>query len=94
MIPKTKTDIPAELTENQAVAIVNTGPADALANCSVLFATLINTARQRLWISSPYFVPDGVCERALQAAALRGVDVRVLLPDKADHRLVQLASYT
>lgn len=39
-------------------------------------------------------MPNGVCERGPQGAALRGVDVRVLLPDKADHRLVQLASYT
>ena len=87
-------EIPPELPENQAVAIVNTGPADSMANCSVLFATLINMARQRVWISSPYFVPDDVSVRALQTAALRGVDVRVLLPDKADQRLVELASFT
>ena len=87
-------ELPPELPENQAVAIVNTGPADSMANCSVLFATLINMARQRVWISSPYFVPDDVSVRALQTAALRGVDVRVLLPDKADQRLVELASFT
>jgi len=47
-----------------------------------------------VWISSPYFVPDNVMVRALQAAAIRGVDVRVLLPDKTHQWFVELASYT
>ena len=42
----------------------------------------------------PYFVPDDAILRALQAAALRGVDVRIQLPDKADNRVVELASFT
>ncbi len=79
---------------DQAVSIANTGPADALPNCSVLFATLVNAARRRVWITSPYFVPDDVMVRALQAAALGGVDVRILLPGKADQRMVELASFT
>ncbi len=79
---------------DQAVSIANTGPADTLPTCSVLFTTLINAAADRVWITSPYFVPDDVLVRALQAAALRGVDVRVLLPGKADQRLVELASFT
>ncbi len=77
-----------------AVAIANTGPADALPNCSILFLTLVSMAKKRVWITSPYFVPDDVMVRALQAAALRGVDVRILLPGKADQRLVELASFT
>jgi len=79
---------------DQAVSIANTGPADTLPNCSVLFTTLINAAADRVWITSPYFVPDDVLVRALQAAALRGVDVRILLPGQADQRLVELASFT
>ncbi len=81
-------------TSDQAVAIVNTGPADALANCSILFSTLISNARTRLWITSPYFVPNDALVVALQAAALRGVDVRIILPDEADQVLVELASFT
>ena len=81
-------------TSDQAVAIVNTGPADSVAACSILFSTLINNARTRLWITSPYFVPNNAIVVALQAAALRGVDVRIILPDKADHRIIELASFT
>ena len=43
-------------------------------------------------IRAPFFHPDDVMVRALQAAATRGVDVRILLPEKADHRFVELAS--
>jgi cardiolipin synthase len=47
-----------------------------------------------LWIASPYFVPDPPVFEALQLAALRGVDVRILLPAKPDHKLVYLASFS
>ncbi len=93
-IPEISKTIHYATKDDQKVAIVNTGPADATANCSALFATLVYTARQRLWMTSPYFVPDDVMVRTLQAAAIRGVDVRILLPGKADHRFVELASFT
>jgi cardiolipin synthase len=89
-----KPPIQAIETTDQAVAVVNTGPADTAKNCAILFMTLINKARVRLWITSPYFVPDDAMIIALQAAALRGVDVRIILPDKADQLIVELASYT
>ena len=88
------TEIASSDKPDQAVAIVNTGPADVLANCSILFSTLVSNARWRLWITSPYFVPNDAMVVALQAAALRGVDVRIILPDKADQVLVELASFT
>lgn len=88
------TEIVTAEAVDQAVAIVNTGPADVAANCSILFSTLVSNARSRLWITSPYFVPDDAMALALQAAALRGVDVRIILPDRPDQVVVTLASYT
>jgi len=93
-LPTVESKITAAETSDQAVAIVNTGPADTAANCSILFSTLVSNARTRLWITSPYFVPNDAMVVALQAAALRGVDVRIILPDKADQRIVELASFT
>ena len=93
-IVQVSTEIVAAETSDQAVAIVNTGPADETASCSILFSSLVSSARSRLWITSPYFVPDDAMVRMLQAAALRGVDVRIILPDKPDQLLVTLASYT
>jgi cardiolipin synthase len=57
-------------------------------------AEAANTARKRLWIASPYFVPDLGVLTALHTAAIRGVDVRILLPSRPDHILVWLSSYT
>ncbi len=92
-LPDVSTEVKRN-AEGRSVAIVNTGPADYRANCSSLFATICQTATRRLWLTSPYFVPDDVMVRALQIAATRGVDVRLLLPGKADHLLVELASFT
>lgn len=93
-VAKNSKAIKSASNANQAVAIVNTGPADDSANCSILFTTLINMAQHRLWITSPYFVPDDIILRALQAAAIKGVDVRIILPGKADHKIVEFASFT
>ncbi len=70
-----------------------TGPTDPDDTCTLAFVHMINHARKRLWIHSPYFVPAEEVLVALQLATLRGVDVRVLMPAKMDHRLVWLGSF-
>ncbi|MFC6673687.1 phospholipase D-like domain-containing protein [Marinobacterium aestuariivivens] len=81
-------------TDGVETLVLPSGPADALESCALYFLHLIQQARHRLWIVSPYFVPDASVVAALQLAALRGVDVRILLPDLADKRLMKLSSYT
>ncbi len=76
------------------VLILPTGPADTWETCSLFFLNCINNARSRIWIASPYFVPDFQVMNALQLAALRGVDVRILIPEKADSHLVRIAAYS
>jgi cardiolipin synthase len=68
------------------------GPADRRwqAIYTMLFAA-IGQATQRIWLETPYFVPDKPLIMALQTAALRGLDVRLLLPAKSDHPLVYYA---
>jgi cardiolipin synthase len=70
------------------------GPVGVLEPCTLFFHQVIGAARARLWITSPYFVPDEGLVSALQAAALRGVDVRIMLPSYPDHLLVWLASFS
>lgn len=77
---------------DQSVLVMGSGPADKLEECAIAFTDLIGRARKRLWIVSPYFVPDTDIRTALFAARLRGVDVRIMLPDNPDHVLVWLAS--
>lgn len=73
--------------------ILPTGPADRHPSCTLTFCHLIAEARRRLWIATPYFVPDLDVFTALKLAALRGVDVRVLIPDRPDHWVVWLAGF-
>jgi len=78
----------------EKILMIASGPADNLETCGLMFVQAINDARQRVWIASPYFVPDLQILSALKLAALRGVDVRIMLPEKADHRTVYLASFS
>ena len=71
-----------------------TGPADEFETCTLFFLHAIHAAKKRIWIASPYFVPDEQFISALQLAALRGVDVRILVPEHADSALVHLSSFT
>jgi cardiolipin synthase A/B len=71
-----------------------TGPADTLESCALFFLAVINSAEKRLWIASPYFVPDEQIIAALQLASLRGVDVRLLIPEEPDSKLVYYSSYS
>jgi cardiolipin synthase A/B len=79
---------------SQNILVLPSGPADTVESCTLFFLSSIHSARKRLWIASPYFVPDAQIVSALQLAALRGVDVRLLLPEKADHLLVYLSSFS
>ncbi len=74
--------------------IIPTGPADSLETAALMFMHAINSATERIWIASPYFVPDEGVMAALQLAELRGVDVRILIPDRPDHLLVWLAAFS
>ena len=85
--------LPSPACDGTASAlIVSSGPADPQETCSLFFTAAINAARERIWLTTPYFVPDHAVLAALQLAVLRGVDVRVLIPSRADHRTVFLAS--
>ncbi|PTN35336.1 cardiolipin synthase [Desulfonatronum sp. SC1] len=78
---------------NAPVLIFPSGPADRLETASLFMQYLIHTAKRRIWISSPYFVPDEGVMGALKLAALRGVDVRIVIPESPDHLLVYFATY-
>ncbi|MDE6623835.1 MAG: cardiolipin synthase [Alistipes sp.] len=54
----------------------------------------IARARRRVWIQTPYYLPSEVLNSALQEAALAGIDVRLMLPERSDARLVELASHS
>ncbi|HEY4241450.1 MAG TPA: cardiolipin synthase [Kofleriaceae bacterium] len=74
------------------VQIVASGPDLATFAIHKLFFAAINQATSRIWLTTPYFVPDDAILTALVSAALRGVDVRILVPARGDSRLVDMAA--
>lgn len=84
----------AEATGRMAASIVPGTPATVWNTCPAAYFEVIRSARRRLWMASPYFVPDPALRAALAHAALRGVDVRILLPQNPDHILPWLSSFT
>lgn len=73
--------------------IVATGPGDNTETGSMMFFAAITAAQDRIWIASPYFIPDLDILTALKHAALRGVDVRILVPEVVDHQIPWLAAF-
>ena len=84
-VPSSDGDVP--------ILIPPSGPADELETANLMFVHAISRAQERIWIASPYFVPDRPVITALQLAGLRGVDVRILIPDEPDHLGVYLAAF-
>lgn len=85
---------PAPSGVSQEVLCIPSAPADSFETCTLYFLHSINNAKERVWIASPYFVPDEQIISALQMAALRGVDVRILVPENSDSRLVTLSGWS
>jgi len=80
--------------DNETALCLASDPSDLIETCGLFFLHAINSARHRLWIASPYFVPDESLIDSLQLAAIRGVDVRVMLPEIPDHILVYLSAFS
>ncbi len=83
----------APLVRQAPVQLVPSGP-DGHAPDAIhrLLLTTIYSARSQLIMTTPYFIPDDAVVEALQSAALRGVDVRVIVPARCDSRLAHHAS--
>ncbi|WP_379132387.1 cardiolipin synthase [Paenibacillus sp. sgz500958] len=83
---------PHKCSGGEAVQIVASGPDDEVDGSQEVIFAAIGAAKQRIWITSPYFIPDSAICRALKSAVLRGVDVRIIIPAKPDSWLVYHAS--
>lgn len=68
--------------------IVPSGPGYAGENNLQVFVALLYTARRRISITSPYFVPDGSIMNALRAATARGVEVELFVSEIGDQAVV------
>src|SRR5262249_24079269 len=62
-------------------------------NASALaYFSAIASARRRVWITTPYFIPDDAAISALASSALRRVDVRIMVPHRSNERIAEMAA--
>lgn len=71
---------------------ISAGPNEEYEKLVWIVAGVLNCARRRVSIMTPYFIPDRILVSALNAAALRGVEVEIVLPQKNNLPYVHWAS--
>lgn len=70
---------------------VSSGPDDRLGELESVMAVAVCEAKRRIRIVSPYFLPDQRLASALLLAALRGVEIQLVIPERSDHPVVDWA---
>jgi cardiolipin synthase len=83
---------PLEIYGNIPMQIVESGPLKEENGIPFGILQAIYNAKKSIFIQTPYFLPPDAMIKALHAAAIRGVDVRIMLSERSDMQLVQLAS--
>lgn len=76
------------------VQVVASGPDSDWEAIHYAYFSAICQAKKSIYIETPYFIPDESLLIALKSAALSGVDVRIIFPKIADHKMVNNASYS
>lgn len=90
----TPVDGPGSVPAPQDGAIVQVVPSGPDVTDDQLFEGILSfifAAKKRLWIVTPYFIPTEMLGQALQIAAQRGIDLRIIVPAKGDQILPDLA---
>lgn len=76
------------LDKKVGMQIVSSGPDHKEQYIKNGYVKIINNAKNLLYIQTPYFVPDENLLESLKIAAFSGVDVRVMIPGKPDHKFM------
>lgn len=75
-----------------AIQMVSSGPDTKAPHIRNVYLRCISKAKKRIWIQTPYFVPDQVVFNALKLALLSGKEVKIMIPCKPDHMFVYHAT--
>jgi cardiolipin synthase len=87
-----ETEFPSpEITGSTPAQALPSGPGFPTQNNQRLFVALVHGARKQVVLTTPYFIPDEPLLQAMQTAAMRGVEVHLVVSDKADQAIVSLA---
>lgn len=88
----TMTGSPQPQQPNMHMMLITSGPTSRWSNIAMVYHRAISSASKRVFIQTPYFLPTEGLLRSLQAAALAGVDVRVMMPHHSDSAMLTHAS--
>lgn len=80
-----------KVADSVTARIIASGPDNPESAIQNVFFLAITRASKRIYITTPYFVPDGAMLMAIKTAAMRGVDVRLLTPGTSDIPIAQAA---
>ncbi|WP_122644972.1 cardiolipin synthase [Enterococcus mediterraneensis] len=80
--------MPEEECGNVSMQIVSDGPESEEEILKSGFVKMILAAEEKLWIQTPYLIPDDTMINALLIAVRSGVDVRIMIPDMPDHAFI------
>ena len=75
------------------VQIASSGPDEEWEQIKYGYLKMIASAKESIYIQSPYFIPDQAFLDAVKIAALGGVNVNIMIPNKPDHPFVYWATY-
>lgn len=81
-------------TGEMGAQLVTSGPTSSWSNDELIYQRAIASAQKRIFIQTPYFLPTDGLLKALQTAALSRVDVRIILPQHSDSRMLDYASFS
>ncbi len=84
--------LPEQAPGTLPVQIVTSGPDSDMEAIHRAMIDALNMARERIWLATPYFVPTESALTALTNAGLRGVQVKLMVPEKSDSRVVTAAA--
>lgn len=84
----------AESGDSVGMQIVTSGPDSEWEQIKNGYIKMVSSARKSIYIQTPYFIPDASLLDALKIAALSGVEVNIMVPNKPDHMFVYWATYS
>ncbi|HLT72155.1 MAG TPA: cardiolipin synthase [Cyclobacteriaceae bacterium] len=85
-------EIPHQDDRTDLVQIVTGGPDYPRSSIMLSYFTAIMMAKKRIYITTPYFIPNETMMNSIKQAAFSGKDVRVLIPERSDSAFVDAAS--
>ncbi len=79
---------------DKGIQIITSGPIGGWENIALICQQIVSTASRYVYIQTPYFLPTDTLINALSVAALSGIDVRIMIPNRPDSIILRWGSFS